>query len=158
MGIDLNDLPESARTEAARQIRAQDRRGPAEAGVPANTPATEAYRDTWHGMNRWEREYGLQLNLLRMAGDVQTFAFEAVTFRLTGGAGDRCSYTPDYQVWMKDGAVEYHEVKGFVREDALVKFKVARSMFPMFRFRMFRKLPKKEGGGWKEICCTDHVR
>jgi hypothetical protein len=43
--------------------------------------------------------------------------------------------------------LEFHETKGFWRDDALVKIRAAAEQYPWFRFLAFRKLPK--GGGWQ---------
>ena len=60
----------------------------------------------------------------------------------------RTFYEPDFMVWLwptvvvdtsedpdpYPGRIEIHEVKGFWRDDARVKIKVAAEMFPMFKF------------------------
>ncbi|MGD0968655.1 MAG: hypothetical protein ABR949_10240 [Candidatus Aquilonibacter sp.] len=52
-------------------------------------------------------------------------------------------YTPDFAVMLADGSLEMHETKGFMREDALVKIKLAAELFP---FRFF--LVKRDRDGW----------
>ena len=49
-------------------------------------------------------------------------------------SADATRYTPDFLVELPGGLLELHEVKGFWRDDARVKFKVAAELFPMFRF------------------------
>lgn len=91
--------------------------------------------------NKTEAAYALHLEARRQAGDVLWFAFEAIKLRLA----DATFYTPDYLVMLADGTMEAHEVKGFWRDDARVKIKVAAGMFP-FRFLAVQR----EGGtGWK---------
>ena len=99
--------------------------------------------------NRWEAEWGQLLDIRRMAGEIRSFAFEAITLRLAGG--EQAAYTPDWFVVMADGTMEFHEVKGFFRDDARVKYKIAKGNFPMFKFRVVRKRKSKDGGGWEEI-------
>lgn len=70
--------------------------------------------------------------------------FEAVTLILA----DDLRYTPDFLVIAEDHVVELHETKGFWREDAKLKIRMAARLFPWFRFKAFRKLPKAQGGGW----------
>jgi hypothetical protein len=83
-------------------------------------------------MNGHEAEYAtLFLNN-------RVWKFEAITFRL----GDDCRYTPDFMVIAEDDVVEFHEVKGFWRDDAKVKLRVAAEQYPMFRFKAFRRVKK----------------
>lgn len=86
-------------------------------------------------MNGTESEYA-QLFLGKLV-----HRFEGVTLKLA----DDVRYTPDFMVIAEDGVVEFHEVKGFWRDDARVKIAVAAETFPMFRFKAFSKLPKKAG-------------
>lgn len=92
-------------------------------------------------MNATEAAYG---EVLRADETIVWCEYEGVTLRL----GDECRYTPDYAVMRADGAIEMHEVKGFWREDALVKIKVAARMYP-FRFFSAVKRKKKAGGGFE---------
>jgi hypothetical protein len=82
-------------------------------------------------MNKTEAAYAQHLDALKLAGEIVGYRFEAMTLRLA----DRTSYTPDFLVETVDGPrLEFHEVKGFWRDDARVKFKVAAELFPMFAF------------------------
>lgn len=94
-------------------------------------------------MNKTEAEYGALLAQMKMAGEIQWYAFEGMTFKLA----DNTRYTPDFSVMRADGLIECHEVKGFWRDDARVKIKVAAELFP-FRFIAIKKRAKKAGGGW----------
>ncbi|WP_262414733.1 DUF1064 domain-containing protein [Paraburkholderia sp. UCT2] len=90
-------------------------------------------------MNGLEKRYAAHLDMLRHAGDVLWFRFEGLKFRLA----DRTFYTPDFAVIVASGALELHECKGFMEEDANVKIKSAASQYP-FTFRLVRK--DKSGG------------
>ena len=108
-------------------------------------------------LNKWEQEYAQELESRRLFGDheIHWWGFEAVKLRLA----DSTWYTPDFAVirhyqeptgiWCQ--VVEFHEVKGFWRDDALVKFKVAAELFPWATFKAFRKRKVREGGGWEQI-------
>ena len=85
-------------------------------------------------MNRLESRYAEHLGYLRLEGKVSAFMYEAVTLRLA----DRTSYNPDFFLVMPDGTIEIHETKGFMRDDAAVKIKVAAKMFPWFTFKLVR--------------------
>lgn len=85
-------------------------------------------------MNSWELLYSRELDLRRAAGEVTWWSYEPVKLRLAR----RTFYTPDFLVRHKDGSLELVEVKGFWRDDARVKLKVAAEQYPMFRFRAVR--------------------
>jgi hypothetical protein len=98
------------------------------------------------GMNRTEREYAGVLDLRVAAGEVARWRFEPLKFRL----GAACFYTPDFEVVLADGTLEYHEVKGgHWMEDARVKIKAVAALFADRRFVAVQKRRKKDGGGWK---------
>jgi len=92
--------------------------------------------------NKTEAAYENYLELQKRAGDILWYGFEAIKLRLA----NNCYYTPDFMVVRADGVVELHEVKGFWRDDARVKIKVAASQFP-FKFLAVKKI---KGGGWDE--------
>ncbi|MGP9850223.1 hypothetical protein ACT3T7_02270 [Halomonas sp. 111] len=95
-------------------------------------------------MNKTEAAYAALLEAEKQAGEIVWYSFEAMTFKLA----DNTRYTPDFAVLRADGLMEMREVKGFWREDARVKIKVAAEMFP-FRFIAVKKQSKKAGGGWE---------
>jgi hypothetical protein len=67
---------------------------------------------------------------------------------VTLALGVDCRYTPDFYIIGWDGDIRFAETKGFWRDDAKVKIRVAARTFPEFTFTAYRKRPKKEGGGW----------
>lgn len=96
-------------------------------------------------MNGTEAAYADELKLMLLSGQIQWFKFEGVKLRLA----DATFYTPDFAVMAADGVMEMHEVKGHWMDDARAKIKIAADLYP-FRFKAFRKKPKKDGGGWAE--------
>jgi hypothetical protein len=96
-------------------------------------------------LNKTELAYQAELERRRALGDVLWHRFEGIKLRLA----DNTFYTPDFAVMMKDGTMCCHEVKGWFRDDAKVKIKVAASLYP-FKFIVVRTRPKKAGGGWSE--------
>jgi hypothetical protein len=90
--------------------------------------------------NKTESAYGNYLEALKHAGAVLWYEFEGIKLRLA----DNTYYTPDYAVIAADGVMEMHEVKGFWRDDARVKIKVAADIYP-FRFMAI----KKAKDGWE---------
>lgn len=95
-------------------------------------------------MNNVEATYADLLERRRLAGEVAWYVFEGVTLKLARDT----RYTPDFFVMLADDTLECHECKGFWEDDAKVKIKVAAQLFP-FRFVAVRKLPKREGGGFR---------
>ncbi len=87
-------------------------------------------------LNKTERAY---LQFLRIGG-TRLVGIQNITFKL----GDDCRYTPDFNHLNQDEHLVFSEVKGFMRDDALVKLKVAARQFPIFKFVLVRK----NGTGW----------
>lgn len=90
-----------------------------------------------------ERQYAARLELLRKAGEILYWAYEPFALPL---ASD-CKYTPDFLVIMADGSVQIHECKGWWRDDAKVKFKVARDRYSCWRWFVVTK----DGHGFKLV-------
>ena len=67
---------------------------------------------------------------------------------LTIGNGVR--YTPDFSTWAQLGDTfpAFFEVKGFMRDDAAVKLKVAAAMYPQFMFFLVHR-DKSMQSGWR---------
>ena len=91
------------------------------------------------GMNKLEARYAEELENRRWAGLIQRWDYEAVKLRLADGA----FYTPDFRVVDREGFVEMHETKGFMREAALVRLKVANNLHP-YVFKLVRWEPKQK--------------
>jgi len=111
-------------------------------------------------MNKIEEAYAAILAVQYATQELHRWRFEAIKLRLA----DMTWYTPDFELLMPCGAIEFHEVKAVTKtgkllfeDDAIVKFKVARETFPEFRFRMFGRLPKSSGGGWREFYAEREV-
>lgn len=97
------------------------------------------------GMNKTEAEYGLWLEYQKRDGVILEYRFESIKLRLANATW----YTPDFAVYGIGGEIGFHEVKGFWRDDARIKFKVAAEQYPRHTFVAVQKLRKKQGGGWK---------
>ena len=97
-------------------------------------------------MNGTETKMAILLEEQKRNGTILDYKFEAVTLKLA----DDTRYTPDFMVTKPDFEIQFIEVKGFWRDDAKVKIKVASAMFP-FVFVACRLNPKKDGGGWERV-------
>lgn len=79
------------------------------------------------GQNRTEAKFEEQvLAVLKAAGEVRGYWFEPFKFLLAGST----SYRLDFLVQRRDGSMAGVEVKGFMRDDAAVKVKVAAAHNP----------------------------
>ena len=93
-------------------------------------------------MNKTEARYAHELELLQRAGVVLWWAFGSMKIRLA----NRTWYTPDFAILDSVG-LRFVEIKGFLRDDAAVKFKVARETYQQFKFTMLRWV----NGAWQEF-------
>lgn len=93
--------------------------------------------------NRLEASYEQMLKVRESVGDILWYSFEGLKLRLA----DRTYLTVDFFLMLANGELEAHECKGFMEGDALVKIKVAASMYP-FRFYVVRARLKRDGGGF----------
>ena len=92
-------------------------------------------------MNKTETLYAAELEARRLNREIESWTFEPFKLRLAKAT----YYSPDFLVVLPGGErYELHEVKGFWRDDARVKIKVAARLFPMFRFLAVQR----ERGAW----------
>ena len=77
--------------------------------------------------HKFEKEY---LYPRKLAGEIVSYEFEKIKLRLA----DRTFYTPDFFVTYPN-YFEFIEVKGFWRDDARVKIKVATEQYHHFKWR-----------------------
>ena len=88
-------------------------------------------------MNKTEAAYALHLAAQQHIGQINLFLFESVKLRLA----DKTWYCPDFLVWFTGAETpDFHEIKGFERDDAIVKFKCAAELFHRFRFKMIKRV------------------
>lgn len=110
---------------------------PPESPVPKLDLAIAPSKDE-EKLNKLERAW---LTNLR-ACNYPLLWIQSITLKL----GDDCRYTPDFVVLTPDGKLVAYETKGFMRDDALVKIKVAARQFPMIGFVVVRR----EKGVWHQ--------
>ncbi len=97
-------------------------------------------------MNQTEIAYAETLEQRKIAGEIEQWHFESVTFKIA----ENCRYSPDFDVLLTSGEMEFVDAKGGgpIDEKSIVKIKCAAEKFPQFRFVMEQKQSKKNGGGW----------
>lgn len=141
-----NDYPPHMRAaiekaEAKLAGRAHDKT--ADKAKPICKPATEPVPRRGR-MNKIEAAYELVLRARKQLGEVEWYGFEAVKLRLAEGAW----YTPDFTARFPGGLLVHFELKGFMREAAAVRIKVAAEQHRWASFVLVRAVPEKHGGGW----------
>jgi hypothetical protein len=94
-------------------------------------------------MNKIEAAMSLELDGMLRNGIVKRWRFEAVKLRLAKATWFTC----DFQVWLADGRIVMLETKGFLHDDAGVKFKVAREMYPEYLWMMV----ERKHGCWRVL-------
>jgi len=130
----LSEIPAKYHAEIMGQLV-----GGVPKGVPLPVERPRLRQDT-KGPNKTEAAF---LAYLHDRYHPSTIYAQAITLTLANGV----RYTPDFF----RGGMEptFWETKGFMRDDASVKIKVAARVHPWATFYLVTKLPKKKGGGWK---------
>lgn len=129
---------------SARALRAMAKeRGGLLGGSPPEAtkrPKAPSVRP-WHPYrSKWEHEYAKHLNILKARSVIWDWWYEAESLEI----GVRAKYTPDFRVITLNQPVEYHEVKGYRREAAMVRLKAAALRYPQCRF----VLVTRRNGQW----------
>lgn len=109
------------------------------------TPRVAPNQKRSGAMNKTESQRSEELEAMRIAGQIQWFGYEAITLKLANDT----RYTPDFAIVDAVGNLKFEETKGFWRDDAKVKIKVAARLFPHFHFSALKKRSKLDGGGWR---------
>lgn len=94
-------------------------------------------------MTKPEEVYAWYLTQQKQKGLILDWHFERMTLRLTQGRGGhasrRMNYTPDFMVVLMGGQIQCVEIKGpHIREDSVIKFKMAAELFPDFEWQMIQ--------------------
>ena len=93
----------------------------------------------------YERKYADLLKTLVRDGQIVRWWHESMTLVVNSVEGDKRRYTPDFLLEFPDGKLRIVEVKGFAREDSILKFEVAAAVWPCFEFVM---VGWSKQGGW----------
>jgi hypothetical protein len=101
-------------------------------------------------MNGTEKAYAKELERLKLAGEISDYKFHAFTLTIAEPPNAKVArWTPDFAVWDKEMVLEFHEVKGFMQDHALVRIKVAAAQYP-HPIYVLKKIAEKRGGGWEK--------
>lgn len=118
---------------------------PCEKGIPhcaSRIGVKGIIRQSSQGMNKTETRFETDyMKPMRHAGEIGEYRFEAITLKL----GNGLRYTPDFSATNAAGKLVFWEIKGArIEEDAIVKFKMAPTIFPEYEFY----LCQWKGGEW----------
>jgi hypothetical protein len=108
-------------------------------------PARERPAD---GMNGLERSFRDRLDAALHRRAISVYWREGIKLRLAG----RTWYTPDFAVYTWADGFTLVEVKGYMREDAAVKIKVAATLFPYWKFLL---VYRQDRTGWRVYEVTE---
>lgn len=130
-------FPKGSADFIARNLGGQSRQ--TLAGDPV--AAKKRLRQNTKGMNKTEAAFN---EFLQAHSPEARIYVQGVTLLICNGV----RYTPDFFVRHPAGDQHAYEVKGFMRDDAAVKLKVAASAYPWIQFYLATKRKLKDGGGW----------
>lgn len=93
-------------------------------------------------MTKVEQAFAWWLAKEKNEGRIERYYFESMTLTLTAGRGRGAKpmkYTPDFLVVCLGGGLRVVEIKGpYIREDSVLKFKMAVDLFPFFEWQMIQ--------------------
>jgi hypothetical protein len=114
----------------------------------AENPSTNAYSRAKSGWielggkrlfarSRWEANYARYLQWLKSIGEIQEWEHEPKTFWFDKIKRGVRSYLPDFRVTMTGGAIEWHEVKGWMDGRSKTKIRRMAKYHPKETLRVF---------------------
>lgn len=86
-------------------------------------------------MNGIETRFSRILEAAKKRGEIQRWGFEEVAFRLAPST----VYNPDFLAVLPQGQWLFIETKGYLRDDAAVKFKIAAGRYPEHSWVMLKE-------------------
>lgn len=143
-----------------RCLKARRRKGTLVQPRPHTT-----WKQGWHTIggkrhyfrSKWEVNYAHYLEWLKQRGEIKEWEYEPTTFWFEAIKRGTRSYTPDFRVTEKSGAVAYHEVKGWMDDRSKTKLKRMKKYHPdvtvvLVDSAAYRALTRQVGmlvPGWK---------
>lgn len=99
----------------------------------ANRPRSAGRREDLDGRffrSLWEANYARYLKFLLDNGQIEKWEYEVHTFTFEGISRGCRTYTPDFKLTHRDGAVEWHEVKGWLDQKSRTRLERMKRYFP----------------------------
>jgi hypothetical protein len=144
----LSDLSPKFQAQAVAQLHAAPRPRTVKIEPADSVPVKKRLRQNCAGLNKTEAAFEVQLKADAKALEIDVLPSQSITLRLGNGV----RYTPDFITVehepLDDAAgcaqtLRAYEVKGFMRDDAAVKLKVAASLYPWIKFHLVTKAKGK---------------
>jgi len=105
----------------------------------------------FYSKSKWERNYARYLEWLLTRGAVKEWVYEPEEFWFEKIKRGVRSYRPDFRVVMKDGSVEFHEVKGWMDKKSKTKLKRMAKYYPEIALLVVDKDRMKAIRAWKGL-------
>lgn len=90
----------------------------------------------FYARSRWEVNYAHYLEFFKQRGEIKEWEYEPLTFWFEGIRRGVTNYTPDFRVTLKDGSIEYREVKGWMDPKSATKIKRMAKYHPNVKLRV----------------------
>lgn len=112
-----------------------------------------AVRAEWNGRkfdSTAERDYAVQLDLLKQAGQIKRVTYQH-KLRLEANGVFVCDYLVDFRTVMPNGTIELHEVKGVETDLWRNKWELTKAQLQELEPGAILKLVKKVGGVFEVV-------
>lgn len=99
----------------------------------------------------WEYNYACYLDFLQEHNEIADWEYEPDTFWFEKIKRGVRSYLPDFKVYLNNGKIEYHEVKGYMDSKSKTKIKRMAKYYPDITLIIIGKKQYKEIAKWKRV-------
>lgn len=138
----LSEIPAKFHGEIMAQLLKPDPKSPQLIAAIPKPVARPRLRQDTKGPNKTELAFEAYL---RERHPERTIHCQEITLTLANGV----RYTPDFFVPASMMGHVFYETKGYMRDDASVKIKVAARVHQWASFYLVTKKAKKQGSGWQ---------
>lgn len=108
-------------------------------------------RKKFYFRSGWEVVYATYLEFLKQKGQIRSWEYEPDTFWFEKIRRGVRSYTPDFKVTEPNGAVAYHEVKGWMDSKSKTKIKRMAKYHPTVRLLVIAKAEYMPIAAWSRL-------
>ncbi len=105
--------------------------------------------DNRYFRSSWEANYARYLRFLKDRGEIQSWEYECERFVFHGVTRGALTYTPDFKVTENDGAVVYHEIKGWMDPKSKGKLKRMAKFYPEAKIIIIGESEYKAIAKWR---------
>ncbi len=101
--------------------------------------------------SKWEYNYACYLDFLKEHNEIKDWEHEPKTFWFDNIKRGVRSYLPDFKIIKNNGAIEYHEVKGYMDKRSKTKIKRLSKYYPHIKLIIISKKEYKEIAKWSKL-------